>query len=154
MEIRPLVAADIPGVAALLRELAREYIVHESPREGAVTFLAENDEVGVRGFLARGHVYHVAVVEGELAGFVAVRDRSHLFHLFVGKRWHRRGIARRLWEVAREAAIAAGGDGGFTVNSSNYAVPVYEAFGFVRVGPTQFAKGLYYNPMRLPALDD
>jgi len=154
MLIRPLVATDIPAVAALLRELAREYIVHESPPEGAATFLAENDEMGVRGFLARGHVYHVALVDGQLAGFVAVRDRSHLFHLFVGKRWHRRGVARALWEAAREAAIAAGGDGSFTVNSSNFAVPVYEAFGFVRVGPTQCAKGLYYNPMRLGGSED
>lgn len=154
MEIRPLEAGDIPAVAALLRELAREYIVHESSPEGAATFLAENNEMGVRGFLARGHVYHVALVEGALAGFVAVRDNSHLFHLFVGKRWHRRGIARRLWEVARAAALARGGDGSFTVNSSNYAVPVYEAFGFVRVGPTQCAKGLFYNPMRLAASDE
>lgn len=153
MLIRPLVAADIPVVAALLRELAREYIVHESPPEGASTFLAENDEMGVRGFLARGHVYHVAVIDGQVAGFVAVRDRSHVFHLFVGKRWHRRGVARALWEAARDAAIAAGGDGSFTVNSSNFAVAVYEAFGFVRVGPTQCAKGLYFNPMRLGSED-
>lgn len=154
MLIRPLVATDIPAVAALLRELAREYIVHESPPEGASTFLAENDEMGVRGFLARGHVYHVAVIDGVVAGFVAVRDRSHLFHLFVGKRWHRRGVARALWEAARDAAAAAGGDGTFTVNSSNFAVPVYESFGFVRVGPTQCAKGLYFNPMRLSGSED
>jgi len=149
MLIRPRVPADIPAVAVLLRELAHEYIVHESPPEGAATFLTENNEMGVRGFLARGHVYHVALVDGVLAGFIAVRDRSHLFHLFVGKRWHRRGLARALWETAREAALSAGGDGAFTVNSSNYAVPIYEAFGFVRVGPTQCVKGLYFNPMRL-----
>jgi ribosomal protein S18 acetylase RimI-like enzyme len=153
MLIRPLAAPDIPAVAALLRDLAREFIVHESSPEGASTFLAENGETGVRGFLARGHVYHVAVIEGQLAGFVAIRDRSHLFHLFVAKRWHRRGVARALWEAARDAAVAAGGDGSFTVNSSNFAVPLYEALGFVRVGPTQCAKGLYYNPMRLGALE-
>ena len=154
MLIRPLAVTDIPAVAALLRELAREFIVHQSSPEGAATFLAENNEMGVRGFLARGHVYHVAVVGGELAGFVAVRDRSHLFHLFVGKRWHRRGLARALWDTARAAALAAGGDGAFTVNSSNFAVPVYEAFGFVRVGPTQCAKGLYFNPMRFGGPED
>ncbi len=153
MLVRPLAVTDIPAVAALLHELAREFIVHESTPEGASTFLAENDEMGVRGFLARGHVYHVAVADGELAGFVAIRDRSHLFHLFVGKRWHRRGVAQALWDVARQAALAAGGDGSFTVNSSNFAVPVYEAFGFVRVGPTQCAKGLHFNPMRLGGPD-
>lgn len=149
MDIRPLVSTDIAAVAALLRSLSLEYIVHESTREGASTFLAENDETGLRGYLACGHVYHVAVDEGELTGFVAVRDNCHLFHLFVGKRWHRTGLSRRLWDVARAAALGRGGDAVFTANSSNYAVPVYEAFGFVRVGPTQCAKGLYYNPMRL-----
>jgi len=39
----------------------------------------------------------------------------------------------------------------FTVNSSNHAVAVYESFGFVRTGPMQLAKGLYYNPMRMTA---
>jgi ribosomal protein S18 acetylase RimI-like enzyme len=154
MLIRALAPADVPAVAALLRELAREFIVHESPPEGASTFLAENDEMGVRGFIARGHVYHVAIIDGQLAGFIAVRDRSHLFHLFVGKRWHRRGVARALWDVAREAALAGGGEGAFTVNSSNFAVPLYEALGFVRVGPTQCAKGLYFNPMRLSSLEE
>ena len=154
MLIRPLVNQDIPALAGLLRELACEYIVHESTLEGASTFLAENDEMGVRGFLARGHVYHVAVIDGELAGFVAVRDRSHLFHLFVGKRWHRQGLARALWNTARAAAVGAGGDGVFTVNSSNFAVPVYESFGFVRVAPTQCVKGLYFNPMRLQGTDE
>jgi len=153
MDIRPLVNTDIPAlvpvIAALLRELALEFIVHESSPEGAATFLAENDQMGVRGFLALGHVYHVALDGDQLAGFIAIRDNSHLFHLFVSKRWQRQGLARTLWNVARAAAIARGGDGNFTVNSSNHAVAAYESFGFVRVGPTQCVKGLYFNPMRL-----
>lgn len=158
MDIRPLVNADIPALvptmAALLRGLALEFIVHESTPEGAATFLAENDAMGIRGFLARGHVYHVALEDGRLAGFIAIRDNSHLFHLFVDRAWQRQGLARRLWNVARAAAIARGGDGNFTVNSSNHAVPAYESFGFVRVGPTQCVKGLYFNPMRLTWADD
>jgi len=153
MDIRPLVNADIAAVTALLQALSREYITHESTAEGAANFLAENNEFGIRGFVARGHAYHVALLDGVLAGFIAVRDNSHLFHLFVAREHQRQGIARRLWDVARADAVARGGDGVFTVNSSNYAVPVYESFGFVRVGPTQLAKGLYYNPMRL-AFDD
>lgn len=149
MVIRPLVTTDIPLVAHLLRTLALEYILHESSAEGASTFLAENNESGLRGFVARGHVYHVALAGEELAGFVAVRDDRHLFHLFVDKRWHGRGLARRLWETARTAAIARGGGAVFTVNASNFAVPMYEALGFVRTAPTQCTKGLYYNPMRL-----
>jgi len=148
MQIRPLIAADLPACARLLRASAIEFIVHESSREGACTFLRENDEAGLRGYVAAGHVYHVAEDNGEIAGFIAIRADSHVFHLFIDKRWHRRGLARRLWHSAHDAALERGGDGVFTVNASNHAVPVYAAFGFERSAPTQCVKGLYFNPMR------
>jgi len=153
MDIRPLDSADVPvlvpAMAALLRSLALEFVVHESTPLGAAAFLAENDEHGIRGYLARGHACHVALDGDQLAGFIAIRDNSHLFHLFVGTAWQRQGLARGLWRVARAAAIARGGDGNFTVNASNYAVPAYERLGFVRVAPTQCVKGLSFNPMHL-----
>jgi GNAT superfamily N-acetyltransferase len=149
MLIRALEETDIPAVARLFHDVASEFIVHESPPEGASAFLRENDEQALRGHLARGHVYHVALIGDELAGFIAVRDVTHLFHLFVDKHRHGQGVASRLWEAARAASLAAGNPGFFTVNSSNHALPVYAAWGFVRTAPRQFAKGVYYTPMRL-----
>jgi GNAT superfamily N-acetyltransferase len=149
MLIRPIEERDIAAVARLLDVLAREFIVHESTPEGASTFLRENDEAGIRGYIAMGHVYHVADCDGEIAGFIAIRERKHLFHMFVGARWQRRGLSRKLWEVARAAAIDVGASGQFTVNASNFAVPVYEAMGFVRTAPMQCVKGLFFNPMEL-----
>lgn len=149
MLIRPLQDRDIPQLARLFRVLALEFIVHESPPEGAATFLRENDAEAIRGYVARGMVYHVAEAGPELAGFIAMRERSHLFHLFVDQRWQRQGIARRLWKVAQARALEGGPLQAFTVNSSNYALPVYEALGFVRTAPMQCAKGLYFNPMAL-----
>jgi GNAT superfamily N-acetyltransferase len=142
-------SADIPAAARLLRELAREFIVHESPAEEACTFLRENDEDGIRGYVALGHVYHVADAGAGLAGFIAVRDGSHLFHLFVARQWHGHGVARQLWDVARGAALAAGNPGVFTVNSSKVARPVYEAFGFVPTAPLQCKRGIWFQPMQL-----
>lgn len=151
MHIRPIEHSDVAAVAAMFRALAIEFIVHESPPEAAATFLRDNDEEGFLGFLRLGHAYHVAEVDGELAGFIAVRERQHLYHMFVAKKFHGRGIARALWNVARRAAIVAGGDGSFTVNASNYALPVYEAMGFERTAPMQCVNGLYFNPMKRPA---
>ena len=71
-----------------------------------------------------------------------------MFHLFVDRRWQRRGIARRLWETGRVAERAGGHAGAFTVNASNHAVPFYEMLGFVRTAPMQVAQ-VVYNPMRL-----
>jgi ribosomal protein S18 acetylase RimI-like enzyme len=148
MHIRSLAPDDIPACAALLRRAAEEFILHEStPADGAV-FLAEQGEDGMRGFLAQGFVYHLAEVDGELAGFIAIRERSHVYSLYVDKRFHRRGIARSLWDTARVAATGPGHPGFFTVNASNHALPFYASLGFVPTAPTQ-AGIVRYNPMRL-----
>lgn len=151
MRIRPIEDGDVAAVARLLHDLARDFIVHESTPEGAATFLRENDAEAIRRYIALGHVYHVADADGEIAGFISVRDCSHLFHMFVGVQWQGQGVARRLWQVARARAVESGGSGAFTVNASNFAVPVYEAMGFVRTAPMQCLKGLYFNPMKLEA---
>lgn len=151
MQIRPILDKDIPAVARLMRTLSEEFIVHESTTEAAASFVRENDEAGILNFIDAGIVYRVAEIDGRVVGFIAIRENRHLFHMFVDKAYHRRGIARQLWEVARKAAIEAGNPGVFTVNSSNYALPVYEKLGFVRTEPTRETNGLYYNPMRLEA---
>ncbi len=149
MQIRPILDQDIPVVASLMRALSEEFIVNDSAAEAAASFIRENDERAIADFIDAGIVYRVAEIDGRVVGFIAMRENRHLFHMFVDKAYHRRGIARRMWDVARAAAIAAGNPGVFTVNSSNYALPVYEKLGFVRTAPTQQAKGLLYNPMRL-----
>jgi GNAT superfamily N-acetyltransferase len=148
MNIRSLTPDDIPAASALLRRAAEEFILHESTLEDGAVFLAEQGEEGMRSFLAKGYVYHLAEVDGTLAGFIAIRERSHVYSLYVDSRFHRRGIARRLWETARDAALGPGHPGAFTVNSSNHALPFYASLGFVPTAPTQ-AGIVHYNPMRL-----
>jgi GNAT superfamily N-acetyltransferase len=149
MQIRPINDDDIDAVAALMQALSAEFIVHEGSAAAASSFLRENDRAGLRQFIASGIVYHVAEHDSKLLGFIAVRDHAHLFHMFVDKRHHRQGIARALWEVARQFALEAGNPGLFTVNSSNYALPVYKAMGFVQTAPMQCKNGIFYNPMQL-----
>ena len=148
MQIRPASPADLPACARLLRASALEFILHACPVEGACTFLRENDAAALRGFLAVGHAYHVAQAQGGIAGFIALRDNGHVTHLFVDRRWHRQGLARRLWQAARAAALARGGSGVFTVDASDYALPVYLAFGFAPAAPTRCVKGVRFHPMR------
>ena len=149
MQIRPIIETDIAAVARLIRLLSEQFIVHESAPDAAAAFVREHDQDAVRRNIGAGMVYQVAESDAMLAGFIAVRDNTHLFHMFVDQRFHRQGVARALWEVARAAAVKAGNPGVFTVNSSNFAVPVYEALGFIRTNVTQYSNGIYYNPMQL-----
>ena len=139
--------ADIPSVASLLESLAREHIIQEFSPQAQARFLGNNNEDRIRAYVARGFRYHVAESRGRIVGFVGVRDRKHLYHLFVANDCQRQGLGRRLWAVAREACIAAGNPGSFTVNASNNALPVYERLGFVRSGPARNDGGVLYNPM-------
>jgi predicted GNAT family N-acyltransferase len=93
--------------------------------------------------------YQIAHLDGALAGVVAMRDNTHLFHLFVPRELHRRGLALKLWQAARDASIARGEVTAFTVNSSVYALPFYEGLGFVATGPRVEEGGIAYVPMRM-----
>ena len=138
---------DIPAVAALLESLAREHIIREFPPEARALFLAKNDAGSIRELVQKGLRYHVAVVNDRIVAFVGTRDNSHLYHLFVANEFQRRGLGRRLWDIARAQCIAGGHRGPFTVNSSNNAVAVYERLGFVHSGPVRDMGGVLFNPM-------
>ncbi len=87
--------------------------------------------------------YYVADNNSGLCGVIALRDGSHLYHLFVRPDTHRQGFARALWEHAR----AKSGSSSFTVNSSLFAVPIYERLGFTAKSAAQSANGLLFVPM-------
>lgn len=149
MRIRPATIADAAAISALILGVSPFFTLHPDG-EGAEEFLATVGLEAIRGYLASpAYAYRVAVEDGVLAGVVAIRDNAHLYHLFVAPAHHGRGLARRLWDEAREAALRAGNPGAFTVNSSLYALPVYERFGFQPTGPRVDQHGVAYVPMRL-----
>jgi len=147
--IRPLATADLPAVAALLERLARKFITPGFPQEAEADFLRKNDAAAIGVFVRDGHTYWVAESQGQIVGFAGMRGHSHLYHLFVAEEMQQRGVGRKLWNTARQASLECGNPGRFTVNASDNAVRVYEAFGFVRAGLPRDSNGVVYNPMVL-----
>lgn len=143
---------DAMAIAALIAGYADDLVLD---RAQAAPYLASVSEEAERGYLASPRYrYVVAEVDGPrgaashgLAGFIAMRDTTHLFHLFVERSWHRRGLARALWTRVRGEIDATRPPRRHTVNSSLMAVPVYRAFGFVETGPVTRAHGIAYVPM-------
>ena len=78
-----------------------------------------------------------------VCGVMALRERHHIYHLFVAAPMHRQGIARKLWNHVREGSPAQA----FTVNSSISAVSFYERLGFRATAPLQTERGLSFLPM-------
>lgn len=146
--VRSGMVDDADAIADLIASFQRE-ITDDPSGAGAEHYLASVSAQAERGYLASSrYVYRVAEQGGVLVGFIALRDLSHVFHLFVARSNHRTGLARRLWADARARALASGASR-FTVNSSLGAVQVYRAFGFVPTGEVASVHGISYLPMRL-----
>jgi len=151
MEIRIAVEGDADAVSALIRSVAHFFTLHPDG-EGAEDFLKTLEPDAIRRCITSPRfAYHVGHIGGELVGVVAVRDTTHLYHLFVAQTFQGRGFARALWRKAREVAVVAGNMHGFTVNSTPFAVPVYERFGFEATGPRREMHGIAFVPMALRA---
>lgn len=149
MRIRPATPADAGAISALIHGVSAYFTLHPDG-EGADEFFATITPEAIAGYLASpAYAYRVAEDDGALAGVVAIRDNTHLYHLFVAAAHHGRGLARELWTEAMQAALEAGNPGEFTVNSSVYAQPVYERFGFRPTGPRVEEKGIAFIPMKL-----
>ncbi|MDZ7937635.1 MAG: GNAT family N-acetyltransferase [Rhodoferax sp.] len=149
LHIRPAQADDAQAISQLLQGQAHHFLL--DPSQAATSpFLQTVSPAAITGYIASDFFdYCVGEIHGQLVGVVAVRDGSHLFHLFVGTAFQRRGYAAYLWAHARQAAIAKGNTEGFTVNSTPFALPVYQRFGFVATGPEVQTRGIAYVPMRL-----
>lgn len=149
VRIRAATPNDASAISTLIRALAVRYIAQEFPADAANRLLGSMEESAIQGYMASAYRYHVAEERHQLAGVVAVRDNRHLYHLFVSEHFQGRGLARALWEVAKAASLDAGNSGVFTVNSSRYAVGMYEKFGFVRQAEVVDAAGVICIPMKL-----
>ena len=144
--VREATADDAIPISGLLTALAEEFIVGEFSEEGRRHLLAHFSvtEMAER-LVSTKYRFQVAEIDGALVGVVAVRERSHLQYLFVSRACQRMGVARCLWEQARQQAGTASGR--FTVNASSYAMPAYRRLGFKVVGAVQETNGVRFQPM-------
>jgi GNAT superfamily N-acetyltransferase len=151
MRLRAGRPADAAACAALIAAFQRE-LTDDPDGLGAEPYLASVSEQAELGYLASARYVYFVAVEGRgqhesLLGFIALRDRRHLFHLFVARAAQGRGVARRLWDRALDKVRGPDGEPAMTVNSSLRAVPVYRAFGFVETGPVARVHGISFQPM-------
>lgn len=148
MIYRPASPEDAEGMSRLILSFRESYMA-EPGGAGAEKFLASVSTEAERGYvLSSRYRYLVADANGELAGFVATRDDTHVFRLFVSRHHQNRGVARELWRRVLDVASGSGVVPVFTVNSSILAVPVYERFGFVKISGPVRTDGIVFVPMQ------
>ena len=151
MEIRPGSPSDAEAIARLIDSFQSE-LTDDPSGAGAESYLATVSVDAEREYLSSPRYRYLLAYEGpQLAGVIAIRDGSHLFHLFVARTHQRQGLARALWEQALHELGPSENQGAFTVNSSLVAVPVYRALGFVPAGEITRLHGISFLPMQRPS---
>ena len=129
--------------------------MQESEREAVATLFAASAEASrwsaqdIAQLQAAGARVWVDVEDGELAGAVASREvagEAEILNLAVGAAWRRRGIGRRLMQMAVEEAISRGVKRVFLeVRESNAgARAFYSGLGFAQEGRR---REYYRNPL-------
>ncbi|WP_345416754.1 GNAT family N-acetyltransferase [Halioxenophilus aromaticivorans] len=145
MSVRRANADDIPQLAELVSSLAGFYL--DDPNTELPAWFKET--ISEPAFEARiksqDYVNILYENAGRVEGYAALKDGSHLYHLFVAKSQQRTGIATLLWRSLLTYCHADL----VTVRSSMYAVPVYERFGFTVERPAGLKDGIAFQPLVL-----
>jgi GNAT superfamily N-acetyltransferase len=126
------------------------YVAPGYSPEGVATFrdYARPDALAERS--RDNHFVLVAERGGEVAGMIEMRGYAHLSMLFVDPRHHRSGVGKELFARALDVCRTSNpGLERVTVNSSPYAVPIYERLGFASSGEEQVVNGMRFIPMTL-----
>jgi GNAT superfamily N-acetyltransferase len=127
------------------------FLQFEAPEyceEGISEFHDFIQEESVRQKLLNDELFLWASYEGDrIVGVIAVRPPFHISLLFVDPQFHRRGIARSLFETVLEIG-KSDGYREITVNSSPYAEKIYRRLGFANTDSEQTVNGIRFFPMK------
>lgn len=148
--IRPMSPGEETGVCDLVMRVFTEFVAPGYGPEGLKEFRKYVDPAALLKRSEAGHFVLVAAVQSQLAGVIEMRHNEHICLLFVDRQFLRRGIAKALLFQALAVSRQHNPDlERVTVNSSPYAVPVYERLGFASTGPEQVKNGIRFVPMAL-----
>jgi GNAT superfamily N-acetyltransferase len=134
LTIRLAREADARAIGVLVRRCTRQDVLPDQTARAAAHLMATMAARAERERIRDGKRYHVAEIGGQLAGVVATRDDSHIFRLFVSRRFRCRGVARALLQRAIADCRRRAGTRRFTLNASKFAIPAYRRLGFIAVG--------------------
>lgn len=147
---REILEGEESKVCRLVADCFNEFLAPDYGHQGRDEFFKYLNPRFMAYRLAHEHFILMAEDSGVLAGIVEVRRCYHISLLFVKREYQKRGIAGKLVELAVGRCRESKPDVTFIeVNSSPYAVGIYEKLGFNRVDAEQMKSGMRFIPMTL-----
>jgi GNAT superfamily N-acetyltransferase len=148
--IREIHSGEEEEACRLIRKSFDEFIAPGYSNEGVNEFLKYVNPDSMRERLADDSFALVAVADDVITGIIEVRSNNHIALLYVKKEYHRSGTAKKLLESAIEKCRQFDSTvDEIEVNSSPYAVRIYEKLGFTGVDSEKTVNGIRFTPMKL-----
>ena len=149
--IRKITADEVESAMALALEVFMQFEAPDYGPAGVETFkkdIVENPEYLENARKGTCPIY--GGFDGEtLVALIGMRSKTHINLVFTRKEYHRRGIARAIFnyllqDVTQEDPSLEA----LTLNSSPYGLPFYLSVGFVPQGEEQTMNGIRFTPMK------
>jgi len=141
--IRKAVESDANEISHLVANLSHFYL-NDEQADLPEWFANTLDIKEFKHRLSNDYFTHlVAVLNNQIAGYIAMRGENHLYHLFVAEQHQGKGIARDLWQHM----VSISPSDSYTLRSSIHAIPVYQQFGFIKDGESGERDGICYQEM-------
>lgn len=148
MNIRKLLPEELKEALSLVWGVFSQFDAPECEPQGLIIFRNFIDVDSMEKLVAsKVLTFHGAFLENKLVGVLAMRGPAHISLLFIDPGYHRRGVARALFEAAKKETSPEG-DRIITVNSSPYGVSFYRRLGFVALEPEKLVNGMRITPMQ------
>jgi ribosomal protein S18 acetylase RimI-like enzyme len=138
--IRPATHADLEQIERLIQPYIADFAIS---REGEEKFSSAT----ILKLLNTQQVHYYVYEQNEtILGIIAYKEPAHLVHFFVDIAVQKQGIGRKLWnyviaELQENITV-------ISVNSSCYAQPIYQKFGFEAISEVIEAHGLRFVMMQ------
>ena len=147
IEIKQLVNNEKDAALLFAKKVYIECKDESYSEQGIETFCSfvDNKKI-IKSFKIYG-----AFEDNILKGLIATdRRKRHISLFFVYKFLQAKGIGKELMKVV----VNNNENSYITVNSSRYAVPIYEKLGFVKMEEEKEQDGLKFTPMKLVLKDE
>jgi predicted GNAT family N-acyltransferase len=135
-------------VCQLVMDCFDEFVAPGYSKEGVIEFSKYVNPQFTRFRLANNHFMILALDRAVIVGVIEVRNNNHISLFFVRREYQNKGIGKSLHTLAiNKCKISRPEITIIEVNSSPYAVYIYEKFGFIKVGDEQIVNGIRFTPM-------
>lgn len=141
---------ELDNAFSLIWTTFNEFIAPDYTKEAVDNFkrnIIDNKEYK-NSFISGSEVMYGAYVEEKLAGILSIRGQNFISCAFVDKKYHRTGVATKLFQYVIPL-LKESGSTSLRLNSSPYAVPFYHSLGFKDLGKQQVYNGILFTPMEL-----